>query len=209
MNSLRLLDLGLLVVAGFYPHEGLGAAGKRERVLFIGTRFSNLYTSVDIWPCCREDQPGPLCGALCGVSRRRRCVNRLLPPAILSRHQSTRRRYLLRCLRMQTDPIVLGLLGATRIKSVRTRFIQFGFVQFRSALCDPRSSSTLMIRQTSVPMSSGWLTFLEARTWICCTNSEALPSADRFPVMYEQRSESSTRQCIGSGQYTRGPICRQ
>ena len=148
----------------------------KERVLFIGTRFSNLYTSVDIWPCCREDQPGPLCGALCGVSRRRRCVNRLLPPAILSRHQSTRRRYLLRCLRMQTDPIVLGLLGATRIKSVRTRFIQFGFVQFRSALCDPRSSSTLMIRQTSVPMSSGWRTFLEARTWICCKFRSAVLS---------------------------------
>ena len=33
--------------------------------------------------------------------------------------------------------------------------------------------------------------------------------ADRFPVMYGQRSESSTRQCIGSGQFTRGPICRQ
>jgi hypothetical protein len=34
MNSLRLLDLGLLVVAGFYPHEGLGAAGKRESVVY-------------------------------------------------------------------------------------------------------------------------------------------------------------------------------
>ena len=38
---------------------------------------------------------------------------------------------------------------------------------------------------------------------------EALSSADRFLVMYEQRSASSTRQCIGSGQYTHGPICRQ
>jgi hypothetical protein len=61
-------------------HGGGGGQWRRERVLFIGSQYSNLYTAVDTpaeaaWDMCNESQPKPrgtctttsrgLCGLVC------------------------------------------------------------------------------------------------------------------------------------------------